>query len=310
MIYIMSLPERRPKVQTLAHQLRELDKAPDMARAVLASAESGPEDDIEKMIYRCYGKLINLFNDFDTESIYDELVPKVVELKGLLGDTDLPALDELSARDLLSGVRASSNLMVEGQTNKRRRKAGQLITKAEIDHAIGAPSLDTTPEALAVGTSSHIIERTMMAYLAGHGVDTSTWSKDQILWALEELAVLAHAENYTYGDDDMELFDYFISPPSTEAGGGLGWRKATQVDEVCTRYQEIETTNKYRLIECLSAVMGDDLTESMLDDISSVPYEEALGNVFAMFLSEEDANLAERYAEYEAQLQLELARAD
>ena len=56
--------------------------------------------------------------------------------------------------------------------------------------------------------------------------------------------------------------------------------------------------------------MGDDLTESMLDDISSVPYEEALGNVFAMFLSEEDANLAQRYAEYEAQLQLELARAD
>jgi len=279
----MSKVPRHPDISRGAQYLKELDQASTIAQGMLGESYDDPEKNIEASIYDGYEKLINSFNLISASDPCSELIPNVAILKGLLGDEPLPQIDDLKALDYFRGMRVARGLMLEGQVNKKRRGNSELVTKAEIDHAIGAPSVDTDPRALAVGTAGHILERTIMAHLKTNGIDTSTWVKDQVLWALEDLALLQHAYSETYGGDDSELFTYFTTTPAVK-DGGMGWRKKEQVDKIVEAYQEIESANKTHLLESYEVATG----ETYDGDIADIPYDEALGNICGEFASLED----------------------
>lgn len=277
----MSVPERRPDISRAAHYLKDLEQVPAIAQAMLEPTESDPTESMEALIYAGYDDLIDMFNRTSANDRMSELMPKFVELKDLLGEATLPQITELRATDYFRGMRVARGLMLEGQEHKRRRKNSELVTKAEKDHAIGAPSVDTSPDALAVGTAGHIIERTIMAHLKSMGIDTTDWVKDQALWALEDLALVRHADAETYGNDDNALFYYITMPPSSKTGG-MGWRKQDQVDGAIEKYQEIESRDKAQLLEVYTDVTGEDYAS----DIADVAYDTALGDIIGELLGQ------------------------
>lgn len=270
----MTKSSRHPSPGIAAGYMKDLEQSTSIAKAMLEESYEHPDKDIETTIYDGYGQLIDAFNAADSQSHLSELVPNVGLLKELLGDETLPGINDLKATDYFRGMRVARGLMLEGQTNKARRKNLELVTKAEIDRAIGAPSVDTDPRALAVGTAGHILERAIMAHLKAKGVDTSTWVKDQVLWALEDLALLQHAEAQTYGGEDAELFVYFTTPNDLE-GGGMAWRKQAQVDEIVEKYQAKESECKAKLLEAYELFTGD----SYSGDISDITYQDALNSI-------------------------------
>lgn len=283
----MKSSEKRVSIHTLERRLRVLDKAPEIAKAVISSMEPHSEErSLERVIYDGYQELIDLFNSYKPD-IHDDLAPNVLLLKELLGDAALPSITDPSAKDLVEGLAVSRELMLEGQELKSRRSRGITPTQKETDHAIGAPSVDTDPRALAIGTAGHIIERTLMAHLKRMGLNTSEWVKDQILWALEDLALLQHAESQTYGTDDAMLFEYFTSAPGPN--GGMGWRKPEAVQHVVDRYQDHETSYKIQLFNALRRALkeiNDEELERFGEDISMMPFNEALGYTFTYLLEE------------------------
>ena len=302
----MSMPEKRPKIETVRHYLRDLEQIPAIAKVVLDSMKPESTTRIEETIYYGYGELISEFNIYEP-SIHDGLVPNVLALKKLLGDHKLPTLEELSAKDLAAGIKVSRGLMLDGQELKHRETDGKAVSPDEITLAIGAPSVDTHPEALAIGTAGHIIERTMIAHLAKAGIDTTGWVKDQILWALEDLALLQHARVETYDGTDAVLYEYFTQAPSVLPEGGMGWRKPEVVRETIDEYRQTEYEQKAILVAALKIVMGKDLDYSILVDVltrgaGAQPYEQVLGDVFGYLASHVDP----RFQEYEVKLLDEL----
>ena len=259
----------RPKPANLTRQFLGLHQIAEIAEAAVRETESYPSLSAEEIAYEGYQELIDKFNSFDDPDLM-VLVPNVVKLRELLGDRQLPDIAGLGAKDLIDGIKISRELMLEGQSNMLRKAAGEVITAAEIQKAIGAPSVDTAPEALVIGTAGHILERTIMARLKKDGVDTGAWVKDQVLWALEDLALLEHAKAHTYGTRDSVLYNYFATPPNKN-GGGMGWRKQAIIDTTCEHFQAIESARKCELLENYLESNGDEFEI----DISNIPYDQA-----------------------------------
>ncbi len=238
---LMSMPEIRPNLQNAANYLGKLEQAPSIAKAMIDSTYPEAEKDIEAMIYRGYSELITMFNAYG-DNRYMELTPNVKTLQDLLGGRPLPSIDELGPRDYLTGMQAAKSRMLKGQDIKYRRVHGENIAQAEVNHAIGAPSVDGHPDVLAVGTAGHILERTIFAHLKKQGVDTDTWVKDQVLWALEDLAVLSYVDSLVHPDHKpAELYHTFATPPNPEdPNSGMGWRKEERSLEILERYKQLE----------------------------------------------------------------------
>jgi len=281
----MSAESRYPKSENIAKRFVDLERTAQMAAAVLEVAHHDPDQErtVEQMIYEGYDELISLFNVTDG-TIHAEIMPKFTELKSLLGDVPLPRLDEIGAKDLVRGIRASNYLMIAGQDNALRTLSGENVTQEEKENAIGAPSVGSNAQAIAVGSAGHLVERSIMAYAKRNGIDTSGWVKDQVLWALEELALLAHAKIYTYGErpeySETLLYPYFTHAPSMDADGGMGWRNEEQVDEFCDAYQRIESEARTGLLETYQE--WADTYE--LPDIETLPFEEILNTVTQILL--------------------------
>lgn len=275
----MTAPEKSIKIRTLERHYRELAKAPAIARAALAESAHYGGETVESVVYKGYDDLIERFNGYcDQGQVYDELLPACIRLRSLLEGGTLPRIDDLSAKDLAVGVRESNQRMLEGQDNKRRQANGELVTQAQIDHAIGAPSVDTAPEALAVGVAGHIIERTIYAHLQKQGLETNTWAKDTVLWALEEIAMFRHIVAEIYGTiDDPRLTNYFIQPAGQDKLSGMGWRKQADLDAMKDTYQALEARLKAELCEAYETVVGDEIP----DNITDQPFDDALAAVLS-----------------------------
>jgi len=271
----MSLPEKRPRIEAVASRLDGLDRVPKIAQAIIESAANNPEASTEALIYNGYDQLVNLFNEVTTSESYvhlEELLPHTTELKELLDTQALPLLEELSAKELVIGIRTAHEAMRYGQ---RIRSYKRKYFKSESAKAIMAPSILTALDSSAIGIAGHLYERTAFEALSRKGIDTSEWPKDKILWALEELALLSHAEVATYGETedrvDVLLFDIFTTP-ADENGGGMGWRTAEQVQAMMTAYQDAESKAKEKLIDEFRATHDDEEVEVFIEKIQGVPY--------------------------------------
>jgi hypothetical protein len=273
----MSLPERRPRVEAVASRLDGLDRVPKIAQAIIESAANDPESSTEALIYNGYDQLVNLYNEVTTSDSYvhlEELIPHTTELKEYLGSQPLPLPEELSAKELVIGIRRAHEAMLYGQ---RIRSYRRKYFKSESAKAIMAPSIPTALDSSAVGIAGHLYERTTFEALSRRGIDTSEWPKDKILWALEELALLSHAEVATYGETedraDTLLFDIFTTP-ADEDGGGMGWRTAEQVQAMMTAYQDAERKAKEKLVDEYRATHDNEEVEDFIEKIQGVPYKD------------------------------------
>jgi hypothetical protein len=272
---------QRVRPENLKKRFVELEKAGAIAEAMFSESSVDPEQTVEDVIYEGYNTLIREFNNTCDDRIF-ALAPAVAILKASIGgdSAHLPEIHELGKKDLVQGYREARTRMLEGQRNKELKAQGVGVLKSVIDHAIGAPSVNTTPEALAVGSAGHILERTIMAHFSALGIDTSDWPKDHILWALEEMALLTQARATTYGQDiEPLLLSYFIGEPSeTERNAGMGWRTIHDAERMVDAYQEAETRDKQQLIYACQDLLGDELEL----DIAEMPYEEALAYVYPL----------------------------
>jgi hypothetical protein len=137
-----------------------------------------------------------------------------------------------------------------GQADRAEFVRAAMPDTDAMSEGIFAPSQPTNLKALAVGTAGHIIERTIMAHIQRHGVDTSDWQKDTILRALQHSAKLMYCEVMTYGaSDEPLLLDIFVKQHSRDESGGLEWGSQRKLDEACETYQEVETQHKNALLD-------------------------------------------------------------
>jgi hypothetical protein len=93
----------------------------------------------------------------------------------------------------------------------------------------------TSEKALAIGTAAHLIERAMFSHFERRGT-SRRWQKDNVLHALEEVAILMEAEFRDGRGPKPKLLEIFATPPSLDENGGLGWRKLEEVEEFIRKY--------------------------------------------------------------------------
>lgn len=229
----MAGQERLLPIESVAKRLGFLEQS---GRVVTWIGEHRSE--IEPLIFKGFNELIDRFNRL-RRSDASKLAPilgtgKVWELKGVLGGSPLPRLEEIGAKEVLLGVNESRSLMAYGQEVGKGVVAD---TSGDKKRAILAPNLQTSEKALAVGIAGHLIERSIFWYFEKKGLTHHQWEKDDILCALEEMAMLMEAEYRIGKGPEPRLLKIFATPPSADENGGLGWRKPEEVDEFVRKYQ-------------------------------------------------------------------------
>ncbi len=209
-------------------------------RAEILSAVTDPDrpdrllPEIERSIFSGTQELINMFNALDIHdpALQIPSLSRTLALKEKVGS--LPNLEELNdPREVAFALVNGATRMMDGQTNKESAKQGNPPTREQINHAIGTPSMDIPPKVKVVGTALHFIERTMFARFRNQNTEPShqTWTKDEILFALEDMAQLNHAKlqlGLAEGSEAI-LFD-LINTPNDQ--GGLGWRKPANLHAI------------------------------------------------------------------------------
>lgn len=229
----MTGQERLLPIKSVAKRLGFLEQS---GRVVTWVEEHRSE--IEPLIFEGFNELIDRFNRL-RQSDASNLAPilragKAWGLKGVLGNNSLPRLEEIDAREVLLGVNESRSLMACGQEIGKGVIPGTEVNKRK---AILAPNLKTSEKALAVGIAGHLIERSIFWYFEKKGFTNHLWEKDDILYALEEMAILMEAEYRAGKGSEPKLLKVFTTPPSADENGGLGWRKPEEVDEFVRKYQ-------------------------------------------------------------------------
>jgi hypothetical protein len=217
----------RVPIGSVAKRLGELERA----ESVEATAKEH-ESELERLIYEGFGELIERFNQINRHAPILEIMPKVKVLKNILDDIPIPKLEQITSRDLVSGIKEAAPLILMGQQIKRKELSA---TEKNIELAIGTPSMDTNDMALAVGTAGHILERSFFSYMRRVGVKHD-WKRDELLFALEDIALLKHAESQRWMEKEAILFDVITAPNSMSSEGGLGWRKQDKVAEFVEKY--------------------------------------------------------------------------
>ncbi len=174
-----------------------------------------------------------MFNDLDANDPVLTL-PSLSRTKHLKDRVDqLPDLEMLNdPREFAFALVNAHHRMIEGQNNKRAAKSGVIITDEQKKRAIGTPSMSISDRVKAIGIALHLIERTMFAYFRNQDPELyKEWEKDEILFALEDMAQLRHAQITLWLRDDADaiLFN-LINLPNDQ--GGLDWRKPANLDEI------------------------------------------------------------------------------
>lgn len=174
--------------------------------------------EIEPLIFEGFNELIRRFNRL-LESDAGKLAPlmgRTRELKQILDNNFLPSLEEIGAREILLGVKEAKKLMDDGQKISKRVIADTAENRGQ---AILAPNLQTSEKALAVGVAGHLIERATFWYFERRGLTRHQWEKDDILYSLEEMALLMEAEFRVGKGPEPKLLEIFSSPTSLDENG-------------------------------------------------------------------------------------------
>lgn len=196
-------------------------------------------DELNELVVIGFGQVIDRFNRLSLDSPELEIMPKTKALLEALGGVPMPSIEELTPREIVLGVNEAREAMLMGQDIK----LGKLDrTPENISAAINTPSMDTGNMALAVGTAGHIIERTFFSHFKTIGVKgvDGEWTKDDILFALADCAVLMQAEfECEISNEKPLLFDLITTPNKMSEDGGLGWRKPEYIDWFMSEYVKI-----------------------------------------------------------------------
>ncbi|MEA3357609.1 MAG: hypothetical protein U9Q67_04205, partial [Patescibacteria group bacterium] len=201
-----------PTIDAVAKRLYEIPNT-GRVRACLEQPE-----DIERFEELTYGGIVQLVEEFNRIDIADPLIefmPGVKRLKDILGNQQLPLPEEISARDFIRGLRQARELMIRGQD----LSDGKILRDTHYAKAaIQTPSMNTHELALAVGTSLHLYERSVFEMMTRLGIAESTeWTKDDVLFALEDLALLMHAQSVMHSDcQDAILYDLMTFPAGSD----------------------------------------------------------------------------------------------
>lgn len=226
---VNEVPQRRPSIAPIAKRLASLDKKPQMERA----ATENPGF-VENVIYGGLNELISKFNSVQIGDKDMGLMPEAEKLKRKLGDKPLPTIEELGAREFRRGLLEAKRLMEMGQDIKIGHIEDTTENKSV---AIMSPSVETNDLALLVGTGAHLLEETMYVHLRTLGFPE--WAKDEVLYPLEEMALLMHAETLIGAGHESRLFHYITTPPSLKSSGGMGWKKLKDVENFVRRYRTL-----------------------------------------------------------------------
>lgn len=181
-----------------------------------------------------FNQLIDRFNSLEENSPELSLMPRTQKLLETIGSGKMPRVESFGAREILEGIEEARDPMLAGQDIKNG-----VLEKSEknVKDAIGTPSMDTSHTALAVGTAAHILERMIFQRLRSsgiYGIDGQEWLKDDVLFALEDCALLMEAE-FEFGiSPEMPILFNLITVPNVF--GGLGWKKEEQINEFFRAY--------------------------------------------------------------------------
>ena len=78
----MEIPATRPKIETVLHQLIDLEQAGKVARTVIESvSNTEASEDLEVVIYHGYSTLIDSFNEISENDLHSDILSNVVKLK-------------------------------------------------------------------------------------------------------------------------------------------------------------------------------------------------------------------------------------
>ncbi len=220
-------------INSVSKRLAGLDKT-----GLVMQTVKEREAELQQLIIGGYNQLITRFNQLKLEDPILGVMPKTKVLKEALQDVEVPTLEAVSPREILSGVNEARDAMLLGQEIKHGIVEA---TPDNVQKAIGTPSMETSNMALSVGTAGHVIERTLFSHFRKLGIRgiQEEWIKDDILFALEDCALLMHAEATNGLADEPHLLKFIARPNALDEEGGLGWRKPEQVQEFVQRYQMI-----------------------------------------------------------------------
>lgn len=221
------------------------NKVVEITTQFLSGLENAPEvgewarehpEEVAKIVGG-YNQLIIGFNRLGSRTKLMKAMSLTSRLKEVL---TRPASDT-EEEDALEVVRIPDiQTMSDGNFGKAliearpRMLAGQAIaqgenpdpTAADTAYAIGTTSMDTTAEALAVGTIGHIVERVFFNWARENGFEPEGgWQKDMFLQAMDEVVLLYMGSGEAEG---LTLTEYFTK---TTEGGGLGWIRPERVEE-------------------------------------------------------------------------------
>ncbi len=227
----MKSKEVKLPIGSVANRLGYLDNTLPVA---LFAYENSRE--VTELIVGGFGELIDRFNALNSGSTVMEIMPATKHLKTVLEWIPIPRPEKFSPREILSGVKEAVPLMEMGQRVKKGGFDESLLVTRD---AIITPSMETSELALAAGTGGHILERTIFNVMRRSGIEHD-WTKDEVLSALGETAMLMHAESLRGRGKEPVLFT-LISDPNFL--GGLGWIKTEHAEKFMQDYTALISKN-------------------------------------------------------------------
>ena len=218
--------ERIDTKQVIDFTAKKLEKLDNAVRVADWAREHVDEVNVFE---QGYNALIFAFNAYDN-TVELEMMHRTNVLKQLLQGIPLPETTEMSTLDYVKGLRDARDPMIFGQ----KIKNGICVDSNgnDLHYAIGTPSMDTTDEALVVGTMGHLIERTFFQWAKRHGIEPKGgWEKDMFLQALGEILLLELTQEKV-----PVLYRFFVKPNNE---GGLGWISPEQIKEFNRRLSQL-----------------------------------------------------------------------
>lgn len=219
----MSVVEKR-LVEVTARYLKDLNQSKPVMDWVLENMADFGEH------MSGYNELIDILNSVPADSPLLQIMPKTRLLKKVLAGENLPTLEQMMPGNYVKGLYDAHDPMVVGQKIKTQEIASP--TETERKYQIGTPSMNTSLEALAVGTAGHLAERTFFAWARSKGHEPEQgWEKDDWLQALDEAVELSVVQG-----NPPHLFPLFAKLNSE---GGLGWVKKEKMEDFSRSYDSL-----------------------------------------------------------------------
>ena len=215
----------------IRHVLRRLDSLDNAPWILNYLKEDGNEAKVATLVTVGINQLVTGLNSLSPSNPLLQLsvMERTRALKDAVGDKPFPFVADISVNELKRGLKSAIPAMLTGQAHRRG------------ENTYGRDEIKT-PSMAAVGTALHIYERSMFERLRNQGIEgmpgeekVIPWKKDDIIFALEECAMLMHAQAQVAqeGDTDSILLPMIANRAPTYTHCGLGWR--SEEDVILTR---------------------------------------------------------------------------